>query len=92
MVSAYLNTEQYEEAIAAYKKALIGEPDNLFAHIGLVATYRFLGRNEEARAEASEISRIAPKFSLDYFEKITPSKNRVGLEHYIDALRKAGLK
>ena len=90
--SAYLNTGQFKEAIAAYKKALIGEPDNLFAHIGLVATYSFLGRNEEARTEAEEVRRIAPKFSLDYFEKINPSKNREGLERYIDALRKAGLK
>ncbi|MBT8364164.1 MAG: hypothetical protein KJP23_05615 [Deltaproteobacteria bacterium] len=90
--SAYLNIGQYEEAIVAYKKALIGEPDNLFAHIGLVATYSFLGRNEEARAEAEEVRRIAPKFSLGYFEKIAPSKNRVGLERYIDALRKAGLR
>jgi len=90
--SAYLNTGQYEEAITAYKKALIGEPDNLFAHLSLVATYSFLGRNEEARAEAEEVRRVAPKFSLDYFEKINPAKNRVDLERYIDALRKAGLK
>ena len=90
--SAYLNTGQYEEAITAYKKALIGEPDNLFALLGLVATYSFLGRNEEARAEAEEVRRVAPKFSLDYFRKINPAKNRVGLERYIDALRKAGLK
>ncbi len=90
--SAYRMTGQYEESIVAYKKALIGEPDNLFAHLGLVGTYSSLGRNEEARAEAEEVRRIAPKFSLDYFEKITPTKNRVGLERYIDALRKAGLK
>jgi adenylate cyclase len=90
--TAYRNTGQYAESITAYKKALIGEPDNLFAHIGLVATYSLLGRNEEARAEAAEVRRIAPKLSLDYMEKITPSKNRAGLERYIDALRKAGLK
>jgi adenylate cyclase len=90
--SAYVNTGQYEKAIVAYKKALIGEPDNLFARIGLVAAYSLLGHNDEALAEAEEVRRIAPKFSLDYFEKITPTKNRVGLEHYIDALRKAGLK
>jgi adenylate cyclase len=90
--SAYVNTGQYEEAIAAYQKALIGEPDNLFARIGLVATYSLLGHNDEALAEAKEVRRIAPKFSLDYFEKINPTKNRVGLERYIDALRKAGLK
>jgi len=85
-------TGQYEEAIAAYKKALIGEPDNLFAHLGLVGTYSLLGRDEEARAEAAELFRIAPNFSLDHISKTFPSKNRVGLERTIDVLRKAGLK
>jgi adenylate cyclase len=90
--SAYRMTGQYEEAIVAFKKALIGEPDNLFAHFGLVVTYSLLGRDGKARAEAAELLRIAPNFSLDHISKTFPSKNRVGLERTIDVLRKAGLK
>ncbi|MGZ3614275.1 MAG: hypothetical protein ACXWMW_09450, partial [Syntrophales bacterium] len=53
--------------------------------------YSFLGRDEEAHAEAEEVFRINPKFSLERFLKDLPydqsRKDRVG-----DALRKAGLK
>ena len=31
-----------------------------------------MGREEEARAEAAEVLRINPKFSVDYFAKILP--------------------
>ena len=87
----YRNVRRYEEAISELKKALHRNPDNLLAHLHLAGTYSSLGREEEARAEAAEVLRIDPKFSLDYFAKTLPYKNQADTERLIDALRKAGL-
>jgi adenylate cyclase len=83
---------QYQEAIVQYKKALRVAPNNVLAHIPLAATYSLLGRDVEARAEAEEVLRINPKFSLEHFAKTLPLKNQAQIDRYIEALRKAGLK
>ncbi len=84
--------ERFEEAVLAYKKALQRSPDNLLAHVFLATTYSRMGREREARTEASEVLRINPKFSLDYFAKTLPYKDDKVINKYIGALRKAGLK
>ncbi len=89
---AYRVTGQFKESVSELKKALQRSPDNLFAHLGLVATYSQMGREEEARAEAAEVLRINPKFSVDSYAKIMPYKDQSVTDGYINALRKAGLK
>jgi hypothetical protein len=44
------------------------------------------------RAEAAEVLRINPKFSLEIHRQRTPIKDPAVLERHIAALRKAGLK
>ncbi len=83
---------QYEEAIEAYKKALHRRPTNLVAHIALTTSYTLLGHDEEARAEAAEILRINPKFSVDKYAKRLPFKNQALPERFVEGLLKAGLK
>jgi adenylate cyclase len=90
--NALLIAERSEEAVSAYKKALQRSPDNLLAHVLLATTYSKMGRQKEARAEAAEVLRINPKFSLDYFAKALPFKDQKVTNNLIDALRKAGLK
>jgi Tfp pilus assembly protein PilF len=51
-----------------------------------------MGREKEARAEAEEVLRIDPKFSLDYFAKAHPYKDQSQTDKVVNALRKAGLK
>jgi adenylate cyclase len=87
----YIGAGKYDEAIAAAKKAVTLSPDDYLTHISLAAAYSLAGREEEARSEAEEVLRIHPKFSLDYQAKILPFKNKRDLEHFVDALRKAGL-
>lgn len=89
---AYRDTGRYEEAIAQFKKAISLAPDTHIPHLFLASTYSLAGRDEEARAEASEVLRIRPKFSLERFEKRLFYKNKADTEIYIGALRKAGLK
>ena len=89
--SAYRGAGRYEEAITAYKKALQKNPDGIFTHIDLAITYVKLGRYEEARAEAKEVIRIHPKFSIAQYTKGEHIKDLPGMDEYIENLRKAGL-
>jgi tetratricopeptide (TPR) repeat protein len=89
---SYRMVGQYQEAITQYKKALRIAPNNIMAHLGLAGMYSLMGRDEEARAEAEEVLRINPKFSLESFAKTAPYKNQTQTDRYIEALRKAGLK
>jgi TolB-like protein/lipopolysaccharide biosynthesis regulator YciM len=89
---SYLFSGQYEEAITECKRATTREPNNLGAHLALTVAYSVSGRNEEARAAATEVLRIEPKFSIEYFSKTIVYKNQADRDRFIEALRKAGLK
>jgi adenylate cyclase len=90
--TSYRMMGQYQEAITQYKKALHIAPNNIVAHIALAGTYSLLGRDEEARAEAEEVLRLNPKFSLESYAKMLPFKNQAQTDRLVEALRKAGLK
>jgi adenylate cyclase len=85
-------TERFEEAVSAYKKAIQRTPNNMWAHLMLTATYSKMGRETEARAEAAEVLRINPKFSLDWWAKTSAYKEQSTRDNLFDALQKAGLK
>jgi adenylate cyclase len=89
---ACLSAGQFEEAVSANKKTLQRAPDNIPAHIFLTATYSMMDREKEARAEAAEVLRINPKFSLDDYTKMLPYKDQSEMDKFVNALRKAGLK
>jgi adenylate cyclase len=88
---AYNRMERYEEAITVLKKALHYQPDFSPAHVRLAGCYAALGREEEAHAEAAEVLRLNPEFSVKKFVKRLPIRDKAVKERYIDALRKAGL-
>jgi adenylate cyclase len=89
---AYFRTGRYEEGIKECEKAVRQKPDSLYARLELAAVYSLSGRDEEARAEGTEVLRMNPKFSLEELEKRLKHKNQEDKERYIGALRKAGLK
>jgi adenylate cyclase len=90
---ALRNAGRFEEAVLVYKKGIQRAPDYVVAHIGLGTAYSLMGREKEARAEAEEILRINPKFSLDYFAKTgAPYKDQSQIDKITNAMRKAGLK
>jgi adenylate cyclase len=91
LARCYRNVGRYEEAVTAYKKALQKNPDDIFSHINLAWTYIKMSREEEARAEAKEVIRINPKFSLANYAKSIHSKDQASADEYIEGLRKAGL-
>jgi adenylate cyclase len=89
---AYRKLGRHEEAIATLKRALIHKPDLLAAHANLLIAYGESGHEAEARAEAVEILRLSPQFSLEVWRQRLPYKDQAELERFLDGLRKAGLK
>jgi adenylate cyclase len=89
---AYRSTGRNEEAIATLKRALTRNSNLLPAHLGLATIYSELGREEEARAQAAEVLKISPKYSLEVWRQRAPYKDPAVLERQLAALRKAGLK
>jgi adenylate cyclase len=63
--SSYTQMGRYEEAIPILKRNLASYPNLLVSHYYLVVDYIELGREQKARAEAAEILRISPNFSVD---------------------------
>jgi adenylate cyclase len=82
-----------EEAIAPLKRAIALSPTFIPSRVNLMVCYMELGREEEARAEATEVLRINPHYSLEKaWRHNQPFKDPAVLEHFFAAARKAGLK
>ena len=80
--------KRYEEVIRStiHKNSL-----QHWDHAYLAAAYIRLGREQEARAEAAEVLRMKPDFSILAYAKQDPFKNPADLKHLLDAFHAAGL-
>ena len=58
----------------------------------LAASYAYLGDMEKARFEAGKVMEAFPNFSLDHWIKVLPDKDSAETEHFVEGLRRAGLK
>src|SRR5689334_17624096 len=70
--SAYAVAGRYEEAQTPLQRYLSRYPNFLPAHLMLAAVYSELGQAAEARAEAAEVLRINPNFSLEVHRQRMP--------------------
>ena len=82
----------YAEARVPLQRYLSRYPNMLHMHLMLAVVYSELGQAAEARAEAAEVLRLNPHFSLEVHKQRAPIKDPAVLERHIAALRKAGLK
>jgi adenylate cyclase len=87
----YFLKGQYEEALAALKKADQLNPNTWFNNYTLAITYVRLGRQEEAEAAAKKVLEINPTFSLERLSKTAPLKNQDTMKRSVEAALKAGL-
>jgi adenylate cyclase len=92
LAGAYGNIEKYEEAIEWGEKAVQQDPKNVLSRVVLCGLYSQAGRMEKAYAQAEEIMKLNPNFSITRYAKTNPQKNQAVKKRIIDALRKAGLK
>ena len=81
-----------EEALPLLQRFVGQCPNMLGGHLVLAYIYSELGKEAEAWAEAAEVRRINPKFSLEVHKERVPIKDPAILKRQIVALRKAGLK
>jgi adenylate cyclase len=87
---AYVYMGRYQEAIPLLKRALARYPNVIPVRLYLITCYVELGRSEEARAEAQEVMRINPQFSLVAQKQLYSKDPR--RDRRLADLAKAGLK
>ncbi|WGS20125.1 MULTISPECIES: adenylate/guanylate cyclase domain-containing protein [unclassified Bradyrhizobium] len=89
---AHYHLKEYHDAQHWLTEAIGRAPNHQYGHAFLAATYAQLGRMEDARAEASEVLRLNPRYSISGTQKqVSILKRAEDLEHLVDGLRKAGL-
>jgi adenylate cyclase len=91
---AYLSMGRHEEALPLLKRAAGRFPNVIVLHLDLIASYVELGRNEDAQAEAAEVMRLNPNFSLADQKRMFSAQQRKGYyaERFYADLAKAGLR
>ncbi len=89
---AYTYMGRYEEAIPVYKEHLVHHPNDVIAHEWLAASYVGVGRLGDARAEAAEVMRISPSFSLETQKRFSIVKKGPMLDRNYAYMVQAGLK
>ena len=91
---AHYMLHKYAEALPLLRECVSRAPNLHSGHVWLAATYAQIGRLDEARAEAAEVLRIQPRYTIDGTARRAAGawiKSPVDAEHYFDGLRKAGL-
>ncbi|NIV47455.1 MAG: tetratricopeptide repeat protein [Gammaproteobacteria bacterium] len=86
---AYYLQNRYEDALAPLKRAVARNPDNVFIHLVLAATYGQLGRTEDAQQSTAAVRRLDPFAQLEQFGRLFTEP--ASAAHFADGFRKAGL-
>jgi adenylate cyclase len=82
---------RYGEAARLLHECTLRLPNVQTLHLWLAAAYAQLGQIEAAKAEAAEVLRINPGFTLEQWKRIAVFKYPEDKEHRLEGLRKAGL-
>ncbi len=90
--AAYYLAGKPGEAIAPLKQFTTRYPNHVLPHLDLASAYSELGNDAEARAEAAEVLRLNPTYSLEVARQRSPLKDQARLEYELAILRKAELK
>jgi len=89
---AHYMLKQYSQALPLLRECVSRAPNLRGGHVWLAASYAQLGNIEDARAEASEVLRIEPKWTIKGTQaRLSIFKRAEDAEHFFDGLRKAGL-
>jgi adenylate cyclase len=84
--------KRYGEAVRLLRECASRLPNLQWPHVWLAAAYAQSGQLEEARAEAAEVLRINPGFTIESYKRLVAAhKDSNDAEHRLDGLRKAGL-
>ena len=88
---AYRLASRYEDAVAAFTTRLDDNPEALTPRVELVMTYGEMGDEAKARAEAAQVLRINPEFSIQTWTQAPRYKDPAITNRDIETLRRVGL-
>jgi adenylate cyclase len=91
MAMANYMLRRYGEVVRLGCECASRLPNLQWPRLHLAAAYAQAGQLEEARAEAAEVLRINPGFTIEGFKRLLVFKDPADTEHRLDGLRKAGL-
>ena len=74
-----------------FRECALRSPNQQWPHLMLASSYAQSGQLEAARAEAAEVLRINPGFTIQGIKRLFVYKSTNDAEHILDGLRKAGL-
>ncbi len=83
--------KRYAEALRHFQECVSRAPNMRACRVGLAATYAQLGQLDNAKAQAAEVLRIEPFYTISRSPPISVLKRPEDIEHMADGLRKAGL-
>lgn len=83
--------KQYHDAQRWLREATGRAPNHQYGHAFLAATYAQMGQLEDAHAQAAEVLRLNPKYTISAQKQVSIFKRAEDVEHLVDGLRKAGL-
>ncbi len=94
LATAYNLSGRQVEAVATHRRVFDHSPshaDAFNAHLELLLLYAGSGQEEAARAEAQELLKLVPNFSVEIWGQRNPDINQDQIEQGMAALRSAGL-
>src|SRR5262245_6376480 len=89
---AHYMLKQYSEALPLLRDYVSQAPNSRSGHLWLAATHAQLGQLEEARAEAAEVLRLQPNYTIAGATRLVMAFKATKDEiHFFNGLRTAGL-
>jgi adenylate cyclase len=88
---AHYMLKRYGEAVRLCREFAARVPNYQWSHVWLASAYAQSGQLERARAEAAEVMRINPGFTIESAKRVIVYKDPEDVEHRLDGMRKAGL-
>jgi TolB-like protein/tetratricopeptide (TPR) repeat protein len=89
---AYLSMGRFREARSIFEETFAKSPNQPAGYMLKAIADVELGRNDDARAEAAEVLRLSPHYSLATWQQAYPLKDPALQDRWRSDLRKAGLK
>jgi adenylate cyclase len=92
MGMSYMALENYSEAIAVQRRAIVRNPDSMPLHMVLAACLALAGEQEAAEKELAESKRLNPELSIAFVSEQVPYRRSEDRDRWLAGLRKAGLE
>ena len=89
--AAYYMLKRYAEALPPLRESVSRALNYRAGHTWLAAAYAQCGLLNDAQAEASQVLRIQPKYTIDTQRRLYTFKQSQDTEHFFDGLQKAGV-